>query len=244
MRLAQDSKQSVHRKLPRPGSHHQHLYRRYQLPANLHHAAGQGQEGNLEPDHNPPPNKDDLELRHLTYRLFVELGHAPTAEKVAQRLPSTLFDVWGRLAPAARRPRARAQPGQRGNSKCLTHNGWLTLSNSGGSTFPGVVRCAALSGRYTSTPEHAIGSGAATVAQCRCYTRASVLRRRSAGDVGVSNSGSVWDMALRRLERLLLAPFVYLAAYLAEHALRGSLSRPKSGAGQPSDASGADQVHG
>jgi len=60
----------------------------------------------------------------------------------------------------------------------------------------------------------------------------------------VSNSGSVWDMALRRLERLLLAPFVYLAAYLAEHALRGSLSRPKSGAGQPSDASGADQVHG
>jgi hypothetical protein len=60
----------------------------------------------------------------------------------------------------------------------------------------------------------------------------------------VSNSGSVRDVALRRLERLLLAPFVYVAAYLVERALRASLSRSRSGAGQRSDASGPDQVHG
>jgi hypothetical protein len=60
----------------------------------------------------------------------------------------------------------------------------------------------------------------------------------------VSNLGSVRDVALRRLERLLLAPFVYAAAYLVDRALRAGLSRPRAGAGQRSDASGADQVHG
>ena len=37
----------------------------------------------------------ELELRNLTYTLFVELGRAPTAEEVAQAKGSTVPDVQG-----------------------------------------------------------------------------------------------------------------------------------------------------
>ena len=45
----------------------------------------------------------DLELRNLTYRLFVELGRAPGAEEVAARSEATATDVragWTRLHEA------------------------------------------------------------------------------------------------------------------------------------------------
>ena len=45
----------------------------------------------------------DLELRNLTYRLFVELGRAPSAEEVAGRLGATAAAVrsgWSRLHEA------------------------------------------------------------------------------------------------------------------------------------------------
>ena len=43
---------------------------------------------------------NDLELRNLTYGLFVELGRAPTVAEVADRARATVDDVragWGRL---------------------------------------------------------------------------------------------------------------------------------------------------
>ena len=43
---------------------------------------------------------NDLELRNLTYGLFVELGRAPTVAEVAERARATVDDVragWGRL---------------------------------------------------------------------------------------------------------------------------------------------------
>ncbi len=45
----------------------------------------------------------DLELRNLTYGLFVELGRAPTADEVAERAQATRDDVeagWRRLHDA------------------------------------------------------------------------------------------------------------------------------------------------
>jgi hypothetical protein len=45
-------------------------------------------------------DQPDLDLRNLTYRLFVELGHAPSAQEVARAAGSTIVDVqrgWRRL---------------------------------------------------------------------------------------------------------------------------------------------------
>jgi hypothetical protein len=45
----------------------------------------------------------DLELRNLTYGLFVELGRAPSADEVAERAGTTAADVrsgWSRLHEA------------------------------------------------------------------------------------------------------------------------------------------------
>ena len=39
-------------------------------------------------------DEGDVELRNLTYRLFVELGRAPTVEDTAAALGSTPDDVW------------------------------------------------------------------------------------------------------------------------------------------------------
>ena len=40
-------------------------------------------------------DKGELELRNLTYGLFVELGQAPTAKEVAQAMGSTVAQVQG-----------------------------------------------------------------------------------------------------------------------------------------------------